>query len=80
MLRLLEAKRNDAEQQREEQRKQLEKARKMKQLKQLQDEIRGIEAESTQLVEERENIDIELERFNLAEIRGRCNLIESVIL
>ena len=52
----------------------------MKQLKQLQDEIRGIEAESTQLVEEWENIDIELERFNLAEIRGRCNLIESVIL
>ena len=53
--------------------------KKMKQLKQLQDEIRGIQAESTQLVEEWENIDIELERFNLAKIRGRCNLIESVL-
>ena len=52
----------------------------MKQLKQLQDEIRGIEAESTQLIEEQENIDIKLERFNLAKIRGKCNLIESVIL
>ena len=79
MLRLLEAKRNDTEQQREEKRKQLEKARKMNQLKQLQDEIRGIEVESTQLVEEWQNIDAELESFNLAKIRGRCNLIESVI-
>ena len=51
----------------------------MKQLKQLQDEIRGIQAESTQLVEEWENIDIELERCHLAKIRGRYNLIESVI-
>ena len=79
LLRLLEAKRNDAEWQREEQRKQLEKARKMKQLKQLQDEIKGIEAESTQLVQEWENIDVELESFNLAEVRGKCTLFEIVI-
>ena len=46
-VQLLEAKRNDAEWKREEQRKQLEKVRKMKQLKQLQDKIIGIEAEST---------------------------------
>ena len=51
----------------------------MKQLKQLQDKIRGIEVESTQLVEEWQNIDAELESFDLAKIRGRCNLIESVI-
>ena len=73
LLRLLESKRNDAEQQREEQRKWLETLRKMKQLKQLQDEIKVIEAESTLLVQERENIDIELESFNLNEIRGKCN-------
>ena len=44
--------------------------------KQLQDEIKVIEAESTLLVQERENIDIELESFNLNEIRGKCNHIE----
>ena len=79
LLQLLEAKRNDAEWQREEQRKQLIKARKMKQVKQLQDEIKGIEAESTQLVQELENIDVELESFNLAEVRGKCNHIEIAI-
>ena len=48
----------------------------MKQLKQLQDEIKVIEAESTLLVQEQENIDKELESFNLTEIRGKCNHIE----
>ena len=51
----------------------------MKQVKRLQDEIRGIEVKSTQFIEEWQNIDAELESFDLAKIRGRCNLIESVI-
>ena len=54
----------------------LETSRKMKQLKQLQDEIKVIEAESTLLVQEQENIDKELQSFNLTEIRGKCNHIE----
>ena len=65
LLQLLEAKWNDAEQKREQERKQLEKAIMMKQLKKLQDEIKGIEVKSTQLVAEWEHINVELEGFNL---------------
>ena len=35
--------------------------------------FQGIKAESTILVQEWEGIDTELERFNLNEIRGKCN-------
>ena len=79
LLTLLNAKRQDAKREREEQRKQLDQAKKMKQLKDLRDEIKAIEGKSTLLVQERANIDAELESFNLAEIRGKCKNIEVVI-
>ena len=42
-------------------------------------EIKAIEGKSTLLVQERANIDAELESFNLAEVRGKCKNIEVVI-